>query len=154
MALLRLDRAVGALRATLRFADIPFQSAGLDLRFDGPFVPQIDVPSEENTQTVGTPLGDALSNALDTLLAQTTLTVVPIPPLPSLTIAQKNSALTAVTNKLSPVLTGLDGPLGALFDALGISLGGADITIVYLRSGRKAINEIQDNGIQQPALAR
>jgi tight adherence protein G len=144
----------GEVASVTGFADMPFQSAGMDLRFDGPFVPQIDEPSDDNTQTVGTPLGDALSNALDTLLAQTTLTVVPKPPLPPLSITQKNSALTAVTNKLSPVLTALDGPLGAIFDTLGISLGGADITIVSVSSGPKAPNEIQENGIQQPALAR
>lgn len=134
------------------FADVPFQSAGVDLHFDGPFVPQIDEPSEDNTQTIGAPLGDALANALDTLLADTTLTVVPIPLLPTLTISQQNSALAGLTSSLTPVLAGLDAPLGSLFDTLGISLGGADITILAI--GTKAPDSDQWHMPEQPALAR
>jgi len=113
------------------FADIPFQSAGMDLDYEGPFVPQIDEPSEDNTQTIGTPVGDALSTALGTLLGSTQLQVVALGG-PLLTLGQKNSALTAVTNMLSPVLSALDDPLTNLFHALGITLGGADITIVWV----------------------
>ena len=45
--------------------------------------------------------------------------------------------LTTVTNALQPVLTGLDAQLTGLFDALGISLGGADITVMSLNAGQK-----------------
>ena len=122
------------------FSDVPFQSSGEELRFDGPFVPAIDEPSEDNTQTVGTPVGDSISTALTSLLANTQLTVVAGSG-PPLSIALKNSALTAVTNKLQPVLTAFDDSLTALFDTLGITLGGADVTIVSLEA-------------DQPALAR
>jgi uncharacterized membrane protein len=125
------------------FADVPFQSSGEDLRFDGPFVPQIDEPSDDNTQTIGTPVGDALSTAMSSMLAHTTFTVTPIVGLgiPTLTVTQKNTALTTVTNILSPVLNAVDDPLTGLFNALGITVGGADITILSLTA-------------DQPALAR
>jgi len=129
------------------FSDLPFQSSGQDLRFDGPFVPQIDQPSDDNAQTIGTPEGDALSNALSSLLGQSNVQVI-LTGLGSLTVGQKNSAITAVTNKLSPVLTALDDPLTALFNALGITVGGADITILSLNGSRP------HEGPDQPALAR
>ncbi len=131
------------------FADVPFQSAGIDLDFEGPFVPQIDAPSEENTQTVGTPLGDGLSNALSTLLGNAELEVVALGG-PLLTLSQQNNALTAVTNMLQPALTQIDEPLLALFNALGLTLGGADITVLSLEAdaGRR------EPGVDQPALAR
>ena len=129
------------------FSDIPFQSPGQDLRFDGPFVPQIDEPSDDNTQTIGTPVGSALSNALSTLLGSTQLQVVALGG-PLLTVSQKNSALTALTSKLSPVLAALDDPLANLFHALGISVGGADITVLSL-------GPVKDGELQlQPQLAR
>jgi len=131
----------GTVATITGFADMPFQSSGEELRFDGPFVDAIPEPSEDNTQTVGTPVGNALSTALSTMLSETQLTVVPKPPAPPLTITQKNSALAAVVNMLGPVLNELDGPLGSIFDALGLSLGGADITIFRLDT-------------DQPALAR
>jgi hypothetical protein len=84
------------------FSDIPFQSADrTSLR--RPVRPQIDEPSDDNTQTIGTPVGSALSNALSTLLGSTQLQVVALGG-PLLTVSQKNSALTALTSKLSPVL--------------------------------------------------
>jgi uncharacterized membrane protein len=118
------------------FSDIHFQSSGVDLRFDGPFVDQIDVPSEDNTKTVGTPLGDAISNALATLLASSELDVTLVGTVP-LTTSQKNTVLSTVTSLLQPVLTGFDPYLTSLFDALGISLGGADITVEWLNAKQK-----------------
>jgi len=90
---------------------------------------------------VGTPLGDGLSDALLTLLASTQLQVVPKPPAPPLTVSQQNSAITGVTNLVQPQLALLDEPLTDLFEALGLTLGGADITIGGLWP-------------HQPALAR
>jgi hypothetical protein len=113
------------------YADIPFQSAGIDLRFDGPFFPQIDAPSEDNTQTVGTPLGDGLSNALATLLGNADIEVELLGST-TLTVAQQNAAITTVTNALQPALTAIDDQLLDLLNALGITLGGADVTILSL----------------------
>jgi uncharacterized membrane protein len=134
------------------FSDIPFQSAGIDLDFTGPFVPQIDEPSEDNTQTVGTPLGDGISNALATLIANSDVQVVAVGAV-SLSASQVTSATGGVTNLLEPVLTALDEPLTSIFDALGISLGGADITILSLGSGRDPDPDDRDPALQ-PALAR
>jgi uncharacterized membrane protein len=60
---------------------------------------------------------------------------------PLLTLTQKNNAIAGVTNLLQPVLTLLDDPLLDLFNVLGLTLGGADITILSLTA-------------DQPALAR
>jgi uncharacterized membrane protein len=138
------------------FSDIDFQSSGIDLRFDGPFVDQIPVPSEENTQTVGTPLADAISNALAALLASSELQVTAVNGAVPLTTSQKNTVLTTVTNALQPVLsgppalTGLDDYLTSLFDALGISLGGADITVTWLNAGQKRA----DGEVYGPVLVK
>jgi uncharacterized membrane protein len=131
------------------FADVPYQSAGIDLRFDGPFVPQIGEPSEDNTQTVGTPLGDGLSTALSTLLGNAQLDVVALGG-PLLSLSQQNTALTTVTNLLQPVLTLVDDPLLDLFNALGLTLGGADITVLSLNGPRPTAGDAS----LQPALAR
>src|SRR5207247_1460232 len=71
-------------------------------RWRGPFVPQIDEPSDDNTQMVGTLLGDGLSTARSTLLASAQFQVVAVPGLPTLTVSQKNSAITAVVDELQP----------------------------------------------------
>jgi uncharacterized membrane protein len=122
------------------YADVPFQSSGIDLDFDGPFVPQIDEPSDDNTQTVGTPLGDGLSTALSTLLSGAQIQVVALGG-PLLSLAQQNNAIAGVTSLLDPVLALIDDPLLDLFNALGLTLGGADITVLSLTG-------------DQPALAR
>ncbi len=51
---------------------------------------------------VGTPLGDGLSTARSTLLASAQFQVVAVPGLPTLTVSQKNSAITAVVDELQP----------------------------------------------------
>jgi uncharacterized membrane protein len=128
------------------YADVPYQSPGTDLDFDGPFVPQIDEPSDDNTQTVGTPLAGGLSNALSTLLGSAQIQVVALGG-PLLSVTQKNSAITGVTNLLQPALNIIDDPLLDLMTSLGLTLGGADITILSL----EPISTL-DTG--QPALAR
>jgi uncharacterized membrane protein len=60
---------------------------------------------------------------------------------PLFTVSQQNTALTTVTNLLQPALTAIDAPLIELFEALGLTLGGTDITILSLEA-------------DQPALAR
>ena len=140
---------LGEVAKVTGYADIPFQSAGIDLHFEGPFVPQIDAPSEDNTQTVGTPLGDGVSNALSTLLSNADLDVVTLLGL-GLSLGQATTALSAVTNALQPVLTLIDDPLIDLLNSLGVTLGGADVTILSLEAdaGRP------EPGVDQPALAR
>jgi tight adherence protein G len=122
------------------FSDVPYQSSGEDLQFDGPFVPQIDEPSDDNTQTVGTPLGDGISTALSTLLSSSQLQVSLLGST-TLTVSQTNSAIAAVTNQLQPVFDAIDAPITQLFAMTGITLGGADITLLSLNA-------------DQPALAR
>ncbi len=119
-------------------ADVPFQSSPQDLRYDGPFRPAIDEVSEDNTQTVGTPLGDGMSNALSSLLSQTTLDVEVLGG--GLPVAE-GEVLTAASDLLGPVLTQLDGPMTSLFAMLGIHVGGADVTVLSLNA-------------DQPSLAR
>ena len=63
-----------------------------------------------------------------------------MPGLPTLTVSQKNSAITAVVDELQPVFTLIDPPLLDLFNALGLTLG-ADVTVLSLTA-------------DQPALAR
>ena len=115
-------------------ADTSFQSSPQEMRFDGPFVPAIAEPSEDNTETVGTPLGDAMTNALAQVLANTVLDVngaAVIPPV----------VLSPVTSALNDVMPLLDAPLTALFQALGLHVGGADVTVLSLNA-------------DQPSLAR
>jgi uncharacterized membrane protein len=133
------------------FADVPFQSAGIDLRFDGPFVPQIDVPSEDNSQTVGTPLGDGVTNALATLLANAELEVVVLNP-PGLSLGQTTTVLDGVTNVLQPALTAIDDQLLDLFNALGLTLGGADVTILWVGPNKPGDPSRYPLGV--PSLAR
>ncbi len=130
------------------FADVPFQSSGEEIEFAGPFVPAISVPSDDNTQTVGTPLGDGMATALSGLLGNTQLKVVVLGGLP-LSLGQKNSALAGVANLLTPVLNVIDGPLTQLFEALGLHLGGADITILSVYTPGA-----DDPPVEQPSLAR
>ena len=120
-------------------ADVPFQSSPQDMRFDGPFVPAIGEPSEDNTQTVGTPLGDGISTALASMLANTSLEIELLGSLP-LPVSEA-TVLNPLSDLLDPVLTALDDPLTALFQALGAQLGGADVTVISLKA-------------DQPTLAR
>jgi uncharacterized membrane protein len=113
-------------------ADAAFQSSAQEMRFDGPFVPAIPEPSEDNTDTVGTPLGDAMTNALAQMLANTSLDVNGAPVIPSV-------VLNPLTNALNTVLPALDGPLTSIFEILGVHLGGADVTVLSLKASQPTL---------------
>jgi uncharacterized membrane protein len=55
-----------------------------------------------------------------------------------------------VTSALQPVLTALDDEIADLFAALGLTLGGADITVLSLNGPRPTAGDAS----LQPALAR
>jgi hypothetical protein len=118
-------------------ADLPFQSSPQAMRFDGPFVPAIPEPSEDNTDTVGTPLGDGVATALAGMLGNTALQVQLLGALP-LPVSQA-TVLNPLSNLLQPVLVALDGPLTSLFEMLGVHLGGADVTVLSLHASQPTL---------------
>jgi uncharacterized membrane protein len=117
--------------------DVPFQSSPQAMRFDGPFVPAIPEPSEDNTDTVGTPLGDGVATALAGMLGNTALQVQLLGALP-LPVSQA-TVLNPLSNLLQPVLVALDGPLTSLFEMLGVHLGGADVTVLSLHASQPTL---------------
>lgn len=104
------------------------------LSFEGPFVPTIDEPSEDNTQRVGTDSSVALLGALGDLAADPGLEVDLLGSLPlgvsqgqilSQTVAIVSSLLGVVDDALSPIL-----------QSTGLDVGGADVTILSVSAGR------------------
>jgi uncharacterized membrane protein len=98
------------------------------LNFAGPFVPYLETPSAANTQRIGTDLEGALSNAVSDLLANTQLTVQ------GLNVGAVTAALNGI---LGPLLDNLAvSLLTPLLSALGVQVGGADVTVIYLTGGQ------------------
>lgn len=103
------------------------------VQFDGPFVPAIAVPSPQNTQRIGTDADVALQNALSSLLADT-----------SISVGANLLGIGLSVNQVIQTLLGIIAPLlddvalrvlAPLLAALGVDLGGADITLFYLSAG-------------------
>jgi uncharacterized membrane protein len=112
-----------------------------------PFVPQIDEPSDDNGRR------SARRSAMrcDTAMASDLLSNTTIHRSRGGARDQprtKNTALATVTGSCRPVLTRLDVPLTALFNALGITVGGADITVLSIGPLKQGELDLQ------PALAR
>lgn len=111
---------------------------GQTLHYEGPFVPYLEKPSEHNTQRVGADLEGALRNAVSELLSQTSLqvdlTILSILPLPGVNVGTITAALLDV---LGPLLDDLAvSLLTPLLSALGVQVGGADVTVIYLTGGQ------------------
>jgi uncharacterized membrane protein len=136
-AVVSLSTFLGPIARVTAAADVPFQSSSQDLRFDGPFVPAIPDPSADNSERIGTPVGDGISNALAALLSNTSLEIEMLGGLP-LPVGEA-TVLNPLTNLLDPVLTALDAPVTAVFEALGVHLGGADVTILSLNASQPAL---------------
>lgn len=120
IAALSLGLQVGSLLGPLANVSAGPVQAGSSatLEFDGPFVPQIEQPSDDNTKRVGTDPEMALGNALDDLTDSL------LDELPAL------AALAPVVSLLTTTLTpALAVVLVPLLDILGLSLGTADVTI-------------------------
>jgi uncharacterized membrane protein len=103
------------------------------VQFNGPFVPAIAVPSPQNTQRIGTDADVALQNALSALLADT-----------SISVGANLLGIGLSVNEVIQTLLGIIAPLlddvalrvlAPLLAALGVDLGGADITLFYLSAG-------------------
>lgn len=108
-------------------SELPITSSPQDLSFRGPFPPAVE---EISTQTVGTPVGDALGTALDGLGTSLQLEVDVDGPVPlGITAGLLASQVGAA---LSPVLGSIDFVLEPVFQTLGLHVGGADVSIVSL----------------------
>ena len=88
----------------------------------------VDYPVADNlpqTQTVASPLGDSLADALDSPIQVTTLVNLP------LVNSAVNSVLsTVVTPIVEPLIVAIgDAFLEPLFELLGLQLGGMDVTL-------------------------
>lgn len=108
-------------------ANVPLASNPEELVFAGPF------PAEP--QTAGTALGGALDNALASLASSLVLTptVLGILPLPL------NTILGQLLGILSPIVRGLDVVLEPLFQALGATVGGADVSVTSVTTERQLV---------------
>jgi uncharacterized membrane protein len=96
-------------------------------RFDGPF-PQ--------TETVGAPLDEGLNNALSSLAGSLDLGVM----VGSLNVTLLNQVIDLLVPILSPIITGLgDALLTPLLEALGINVGGADLSVFTVRFTRPTL---------------
>ncbi|MGH8561456.1 MAG: hypothetical protein ACRES4_05805, partial [Nevskiales bacterium] len=113
--------SLGLPLANVSAGPVDASSAAL-LDFDGPFVPQIEAPSDDNTKRVGTDpattLGTALNDLTDSLLDD----------LPVLGVL--SPVVSLLTTTLTPALTAVLNPL---LDILGLSLGSADVTVESVR---------------------
>lgn len=114
-----------------------------ELIFQGPFVPQIAVPSADNTRRVGTPAGAALATALDDLSGSLDLDVtLDLPAVGILLQPLLNTVASLLTSLVVPALTAVLNPIFAaldtallnpLLDILGLDLGSADVTVEAIR---------------------
>lgn len=114
-----------------------------ELTFEGPFVPQIDEPSANNTRRVGSEPGAAAAGALDDLAASLDLEVtldLPVvgallqPLLSSAASLLTSLVVPTLTTALNPILLALDDTLlNPLAGILGLDLGSADVTVESVR---------------------
>lgn len=115
--------------------------AAEELNFDVANTPIPSPPPDEYTQTVGTSVGAALGNAIGTLADTLQLDLELLPeldnPLLLLVKALVQGILDVITDLVAPILQELLTLLGntildPLLTALGIQLGGADVTLLWL----------------------
>lgn len=101
--------------------------------FYGPFIGNDPESLAEHTWTVSTPLSQALNDGLATLSESLELRVeLPVlgPAVSAIVTPALNAALGVLTPLLTSVIAGLGGNLlDPLLSLLGVSVGGADITV-------------------------
>lgn len=117
---------VASVRAS---GDLPFRSSSQRLDFEGPFYPTIDEPSEDNSRRVGSEVGEAVANALVSMVASTDVDIELLGG--SLPVSEQ-AVLARTAALLELAFRDLDEPVSALFQALGLHLGGADVTVTSL----------------------
>ena len=109
---------VGLVTATIGVsASTTITGGAHSTEFGGPF---------PETRTVGTPLDEALGNALNSLADHLTF-VVTVGSLPL--GATLSSVVALITPVLRPIILALGTVLTPLLQALGVNLGGADIGV-------------------------
>ena len=111
------------------------------LPFDGPFVPQLTEPSDDNTRTVDSDVGASVGNLLGDVVGSISRYIIEAQPFTGLAGLVLNavmavlnllglgSLLDVVGQLLGNLLSALDLVLNPLLDLLGISVGSADITV-------------------------
>jgi uncharacterized membrane protein len=108
-------------------ADASVASNPQTVHFNGPF-PQ--------TETVGTPLDEAINNALSSLAGSLDLQVM----VGSLNVTLLNQVIDLLVPILTPIITGLgDALLTPLLEALGVNVGGADLGVFTVRFARPTL---------------
>jgi uncharacterized membrane protein len=109
----------------LASGDVTLEGEGESLLFEGPFPPDVPADSPHLVQSVGAPLGESVSGALGDLAASLDLSVSG--PLPIGVPA--GALLSQVALVADPVLSAADLALEPLLRALGVTLGGADVSV-------------------------
>lgn len=112
-----------------------------DLTFDIAHTPIPSPPPPELTKTAGTDLATGIGNAIGTLADSLNIQVNVLPalnnPLLLLVKATVQGLLNTLSGVLAPILEALLSAIGSLvldplLTALGIQLGGADVTVIWL----------------------
>lgn len=111
---------------------VPLGSADSGIvSFSGPFVPDIDEPAANHTQSISVDPGDLLSDAISGLLPQVSANLVSNIPVLGLVLAPLlNPVINLALAIVDPILTAVGtAVLEPLLQLLGVSIGTAEITV-------------------------
>ncbi|MEW6169687.1 MAG: pilus assembly protein TadG-related protein [Pseudomonadota bacterium] len=116
-----------------------------ELSYDGPFVPKIEAPAPEHTQTIGVDPSTILSDAVGALLSQLVPNLVGNIPVLG---AVLEPILTPVIDLVLAILDPLLNLVGALvleplLELLGVSVGSAEITMKAMTVERPVIFRVE-----------